>query len=142
MRRRQFIAGLGAMAAGPVVERAQQRAVPVIGYLGTGSADDDLKNFTLPFLQGLNETGYVEGQNVAVEYRWAENQPDRLLTLAADLVRRRVAVIVPNTTPATLAAKAATETIPIVFVTGGDPVTLGLVASLNRPGANLTGFST
>jgi putative ABC transport system substrate-binding protein len=142
MKRREFIAGLGSAAAWPVVARAQQRAVPVIGYLGTGFADDDLKNFTVPFLQGLNETGYVEGQNVAIEYRWAENQPDRLLTLAADLVRRRVAVIVPNTTPATLAAKAATETIPIVFVTGGDPVTLGLVASLNRPGANLTGFST
>jgi putative tryptophan/tyrosine transport system substrate-binding protein len=141
MRRREFIAGLSAVAW-PAAARAQQAAMPVIGYLGTGFADDDLKNFTVPFLQGLKETGYVEGQNVAVEYRWAENQPDRLLTLAADLVRRRVAVIVPNTTPATLAAKAATATIPIVFVTGGDPVALGLVANLNRPGANLTGFST
>jgi putative tryptophan/tyrosine transport system substrate-binding protein len=141
MRRREFIAGLGSAAAWPAVARAQQPALPVIGYLGTGFADDDLTNFTDPFLQGLKETGYVEGQNVAVEYRWAENQYDRLPALAADFVRHRVAVIVPNTTPATLAAKAATATIPIVFVTGGDPVALGLVASLSRPGANLTGFS-
>jgi putative ABC transport system substrate-binding protein len=108
--------------------------MPVIGWLSPQSADDDYK--------GLQETGYVGGQNVAVEYRYAENQYDRLPVLAADLVRRRVAVIVVTATPAVLAAKAATTTIPIVFATGADPVALGLVASLNRPGANLTGIAS
>ena len=139
MRRREFIAGLGSAAAWPVVVRAQQPVRPVIGYLGTQSADNDYKNFTVPFLQGLKETGFVEGQNVAIEYRYAEHQLDRLPALAADLVRRRVAVIVATGTTVAVPAKAATTTIPIVFAGGGDPVALGLVASLNRPGGNVTG---
>jgi putative tryptophan/tyrosine transport system substrate-binding protein len=125
-----------------MVARAQQPAAPVVGYLGTQSADDDYKNNIVPFLQGLKDTGYVEGQNVAVEYRWAESQADRLPPLAADLVRHRVAAIVAAGTAETLAAKAATTTIPIVFTVGADPVTVGLVASLNRPGANVTGVIT
>src|SRR6266700_1540677 len=142
MRRRNFIAGLvSTTAAWPIAARAQ-RGFPVIGFL-SGASFDTMRGYVAAFNRGLADAGFAEGRNVAFEYRWAEGHNDRLPALAADLVRRRVTVIAaPGSTPATLAAKAATSTIPIIFWIGSDPIELGLVVSLNRPGGNLTGVTT
>jgi putative ABC transport system substrate-binding protein len=140
VRRREFIAALGSAAMGSLAARAQQAAMPVIGYLAAASASTSMS--LVPFLQGLKESGFVEGQNINIGYRWADGQYDRLPALAADLVNRKVAVILASGSSfVTAAAKAATSTIPIVFQGGGeDPVKTGLVASLPRPGGNVTGI--
>src|SRR5215470_2435041 len=140
MRRREFITVLGGAAAWPLAASAQPSAMPLIGFLDIRSPDTLIEDRLRAFRQGLRDAGYVERENVAIEYRWAENEMKRLPELAADLVRHPVATIVTTSSSSTLAAKAATTKIPIVFLTANDPVGDGLVASLNRPGGNVTGI--
>jgi len=138
IQRREFITLLGGAAAWPLAVSAQQRPMPVVGFLYSG-LPESIANRVAGFRKGLGESGYVEGRNVAIEYRWAQNQIEQLPEYAADLVRRRVAVIAALDSVAAVAAKTVTTTIPIIFETGSDPVQIGLVAGLNRPGGNVTG---